>query len=100
MAYSVCIMDMNEEQLGTSLSKLEDAGIKATSQKMDVTKEEDWASTMTAILQFGGRLDVLVQAAGVVGQTNIKCEAVDAANFDFVMSVNVKGIFLGCRQVL
>ena len=48
----------------------------------------------------GGRIDILVQAAGIVGATNVKTEDVDPENFDAVFRVNVRGIFNGCKAVL
>lgn len=50
--------------------------------------------------QNGDRLDVLVQAAGIVGATNVKTEDVDPENFDAVFRVNVRGIFNGCKAAL
>eukprot|EP00565_Helicotheca_tamesis_P005909 CAMPEP_0185731366 /NCGR_PEP_ID=MMETSP1171-20130828/12727_1 /TAXON_ID=374046 /ORGANISM="Helicotheca tamensis, Strain CCMP826" /LENGTH=539 /DNA_ID=CAMNT_0028400623 /DNA_START=99 /DNA_END=1718 /DNA_ORIENTATION=+ len=47
-----------------------------------------------------GRLDILVQAAGIVGKTNLKCEDVEVENFEDVMKVNVQGIFHGCKAAL
>jgi 2-keto-4-pentenoate hydratase/2-oxohepta-3-ene-1,7-dioic acid hydratase in catechol pathway len=46
------------------------------------------------------RIDILVQAAGIVGATNVKTEDVDPDNFDAVFRVNVRGIFNGCKSVL
>jgi NAD(P)-dependent dehydrogenase (short-subunit alcohol dehydrogenase family) len=65
-----------------------------------VTKEEDWARAVEAVLAAQGRVDVLVQAAGITGKTGIKTAEVDPANWDAVMAVNARGIFLGCRAVL
>lgn len=48
----------------------------------------------------GSRIDILIQAAGIVGQTNLKTEDVDLDNFDAVFRVNVRGIFNGCKAVL
>jgi len=48
----------------------------------------------------GGRIDVLVQAAGIVGATNLLTEDVDPENFDQVFRVNVQGIFHGCKAAL
>lgn len=48
----------------------------------------------------GDRIDVLVQAAGIVGATGIQTEDVDPDNFDAVFRVNVRGIFNGCKAVL
>ena len=47
-----------------------------------------------------GRIDVLVQSAGIVGETNLKTEDVDPDNFDAVFRINVRGIFNGCKSVL
>uniref|UniRef100_A0A6U9WDT0 Fumarylacetoacetase-like C-terminal domain-containing protein n=1 Tax=Pseudo-nitzschia australis TaxID=44445 RepID=A0A6U9WDT0_9STRA len=47
-----------------------------------------------------GKIDILVQAAGIVGNTNLKTEDVDPENFDAVFRVNVRGIFNGCKAVL
>ena len=48
----------------------------------------------------GGRIDVLIQSAGIVGETGLKTEDVDPDNFDAVFRVNVRGIFNGCKAVL
>jgi 2-dehydro-3-deoxy-L-rhamnonate dehydrogenase (NAD+) len=48
----------------------------------------------------GGRIDVLVQAAGIVGKTGIQTEDVDPDDFDAVLRVNVRGIFNGCQAAL
>ena len=49
----------------------------------------------------GGQLTgANVQCAGITGRTGIKAHEVDPANFDAVMAVNARGIFLGCRAVL
>jgi len=47
-----------------------------------------------------GRIDVLVQAAGIVGQTGIKTHEVSEDNFNLVININLKGIFLMCKAVL
>lgn len=47
-----------------------------------------------------GKIEILVQAAGIVGKTNLKTEDVDPENFDAVFRVNVRGIFNGCKAVL
>jgi 2-keto-4-pentenoate hydratase/2-oxohepta-3-ene-1,7-dioic acid hydratase in catechol pathway/NAD(P)-dependent dehydrogenase (short-subunit alcohol dehydrogenase family) len=58
---------------------------------------ETWGKIATS---NGGRIDVLIQAAGIVGETGLKTENVDPDNFDAVFRVNVRGIFNGCKAVL
>jgi len=67
----------------------------------DVGDEKAVSDAWTRIAQSnGGRIDILVQAAGIVGNTNIKTENVDPDNFDAVFRVNVRGIFNGCKAAL
>lgn len=113
-AVTVVIIDMNQDDLDMAASQLEQEvtklmGDKSTSRPTfyglacDVTNSKRVKDTMNYIAQAlspNGRIDVLVQAAGVVGKTNVLTHEVEEENFDFVMDVNVKGIFNGCQAVI
>jgi len=47
-----------------------------------------------------GKIDVLVQSAGITGKTNLKLHQVDNMDFQKVFDVNVNGIFHFCKAVL
>jgi 2-keto-4-pentenoate hydratase/2-oxohepta-3-ene-1,7-dioic acid hydratase in catechol pathway/NAD(P)-dependent dehydrogenase (short-subunit alcohol dehydrogenase family) len=64
----------------------------------DVSVNQIWKTFAES--NGGHRIDVLVQAAGIVGTTGIQTEDVDPDNFDAVFRVNVRGIFNGCKAVL
>ena len=68
--------------------------------KVDVTDDGAVEEAMATVARRLGRIDVLVQCAGITGKTGITTEEVDAANFDLVYRINVKGIFLCCKHVL
>ena len=55
---------------------------------------------MEKVIAAHGRIDILVQAAGIVGKTGIKTHEVEPGNFDLVLAINLKGIFLMCKGVL
>lgn len=65
---------------------------------LDVTSEDGWQSAVGGILAQEGRIDALVNNAGVAPVGFI--EDATVADFDFAFGVNVKGVFLGCRAVL
>ena len=94
------LVDLAEDKLADSVKELSAKGIKATYQVVNVTSEADWTRAAAAANAEHGKIDILVQAAGITGKTGIKTHEVDPANFDAVMNVNAKGIFLGCRAVL
>ena len=97
---TICIVDMNAAKNAEAVASLSAKGIAASAAAVDVSKEEEWVTALAGFVAAHGRLDVLVQCAGVTGKTGIKAHEVDAGNFDFVMAVNARGIFLGCKAAL
>ena len=116
----VALIDMNQEELDTAVSQLQQelqqtllvdggntastaAGATFCGLACDVTNNDQVNETFRHIatnVSPTQRIDILVQSAGVVGQTNILTHQVQPSNFDHVMNVNVKGIFNGCHAVL
>ncbi len=62
----------------------------------DVTSEADWARVCAAVKRRHGRLDGLVNNAGIIHVGSV--ETTGLAEFQRVMRVNVEGVFLGCRM--
>jgi len=62
---------------------------------LDVTSETDWQRVIAAVGQSAGRLDGLVNAAGIAELGTI--EDTDYAAFRRTMAINVDGTFLGCK---
>lgn len=61
--------------------------------RTDVTKREEWAALLAATLQRFGRLDIVVNNAGAT-YANKATEDVADADFDLVMDVNVRSVYL------
>jgi 3-oxoacyl-[acyl-carrier protein] reductase len=64
----------------------------------DVSQEAAVAAAVDAALAGLGRIDVLVNNAGVIGQAPVV--DLDVAEWDRVIAVNLRGVFLCCRAVL
>ena len=62
---------------------------------LDVTAEADWQRVTAEIEARHGRLDGLVNAAGIVALGSV--ETLDLATWRRVLSVNLDGTFLGCK---
>ena len=67
---------------------------------IDLTKEEEVANVVNQIGERFGRIDILVNSAGVTGATNIKSHEVDTQNLRFVFDVNFMASFFTARAVL
>lgn len=62
---------------------------------LDVTSESDWQRVVDEVGERHGRLDGLVNAAGIVALGSI--EQLDFATWRKVLAVNLDGAFLGCK---
>jgi 3(or 17)beta-hydroxysteroid dehydrogenase len=63
--------------------------------QLDVVNEASWERVIDDVLGRFGRLDVLVNSAGIAPMGDIETESLE--QFRRVMAVNVDGVFLGCR---
>ena len=79
-------------QGGTVIASDLKSGIDMT---LDVTSEQDWQRVTAEIMRKHGRLDGLVNAAGIAVVGNI--EKTDFATWWRVLSINLDGTVLGCK---
>jgi 3(or 17)beta-hydroxysteroid dehydrogenase len=65
---------------------------------LDVTAEADWQTVLAEVERVHGRLEGLVNAAGIALLATI--EDTDYASWRRVLAVNLDGTFLGCKHAL
>jgi 3(or 17)beta-hydroxysteroid dehydrogenase len=65
---------------------------------LDVTDAAGWDAALHTVLRQDGKLDILVNAAGIAGAGNVAEAALDA--WRAVFAVNVEGVLLGCQAAL
>ncbi len=66
----------------------------------DVTVETQVAALTQRTLAEFGRIDILVNAAGVIGPIETPLHKIPPEQWDSVLSVNLRGVFLCCRAVV
>ena len=94
-AVVVAAIDARVEEVAEQLRR---SGAQAAGLRMDVTDKTDVAALYDlAEANFGG-VDISVQNAGVI--TIAKIEAMTEAEWDKVMAVNTKGVFLCCQEAI
>ena len=91
----VIIGDVRDEE-GRDLAK--HIGSNAVYMHLDVTSESDWAAVVKEATDRYGKLDILVNNAGVSARGTIEETSVD--DWDRVMGINSKGVFLGTRVAI
>ncbi len=82
-------------------SEVRGMGREAHCVSVDVTREDQVKAMVDAAKDaFGGRIDILVNVAGVTGPIETPVHDSDVADFDDVISANVRGTFLPIKHVL
>lgn len=67
---------------------------------LDITNESEVADVINKAGKRFGRIDILVNCAGVTGKTNILSHEVEADNMSFVFNVNLMGSFYTSKYAL
>lgn len=94
----VVVADVNEDGARDAARELEQMGSRALALAADVTDGAHVDNLMEQTVSHFGRLDVLVNNAGVVILKAI--EETSDAEWDRVLDTNLKGTFLCCRSAL
>jgi cyclopentanol dehydrogenase len=90
--------DILDEQ-GREVEKaLRSEGMDAAYVHLDVTQAADWQNAVETVERLHGRLNVLVNNAGILIRKAI--EETTEEEWDRIMAINVKGVFLGTRAAI
>lgn len=94
----VYVADMDDARGNAVAEGIRGSGGKADFVHLDVTRESDWNAAVSSIIERAGRIDVLVNNAGILVLKPVQ----DTTNeeWDRVFDVNVRGVFLGTRAVV
>ncbi len=95
---SVVIADRNDAVGMAAAAELQAVGLAVAYIHTDVTRAEEVAALVAGTIQRCGRLDIVVNNAGVVAVQTVEESSVE--DWDQVMAVNVRAIFLTTKVAL
>ncbi len=94
----VIVADILEAEGKQVAEKIVSGGGQARFVKLDVTSEAEWDAAVRAAVSAFGKLDVLVNNAGISGTYD--ADMLSSAAWDTVMGVNAKGVFFGMKYAI
>ncbi len=95
---AVVIADINQEQGKQTEQEINSAGGRAVFVPCNVAKAEDCERVVQTAVNTFGRLDILFNNAGIIRRTNVT--NISEEDWDWVMAVNVKSIYLMCKYAV
>lgn len=93
----VAVCDVNMESVEATVREITDKGGEALGFKVDVTNKEDISNMVKSLMEKYGRVDVLVNNAGIIMDAQLSKMTED--QFDKVVNINLKGTYL-CAQAV
>ena len=102
---AVAVADINDNLGPLVVRQIEEAGGAAYYVHLDTVDEDQWREAVKSVLGRFGRLDIMLNAAGVSGRMPDGSAAprigeADLANWNRVMDVNSTGVFLGTKHAI
>ena len=94
----VVLADIQVEDGQTVTNEITGSGGAAVFVEMDVSSQSDWDRTIEAAISNFGKIDVLINNAGIIERDNLEETTVNT--WDRIMAVNARGVFLGTQAVI
>src|SRR5271169_4319805 len=91
----VVLADRDEAAAISAVAALAQRG---SFHRLDVAREEQWIAVTDAVVRELGRIDILVNSAGVALFKDV--EATTIEEWRDLMAVNLDGTFLGCKHAI
>src|SRR4029079_14128306 len=95
---SIMALDVNGESAARTATEIQAAGGSAASVSADMTRAADVERAVAATIDRFGRIDILCQNVGIYPEVRI--DAMTEQDWDRVMGVNVKSLFLATKACL
>jgi 3-oxoacyl-[acyl-carrier protein] reductase len=97
---AIALVDVQEGKLTATVKELEASEIRAKGYLTDISQEAQVIHSIHDIVSDFGRIDILVNAAGIVGPTSTPITKYETTDFDRICEVNLKGSFLMAKYTL
>ena len=90
----VALFDINEQLLRQAVIDFKKLGFEAEGITVDISSEDAVKNGIGQIEDKFGKIDIMVNSAGIVGPTSIKITDYKTSDFDHIYGINLRGTFL------
>ncbi|MET6996053.1 SDR family NAD(P)-dependent oxidoreductase [Chitinophaga defluvii] len=96
----VILLDINAGLLERTVQEMKNAGLDVAGYPADISQEAAVKQVFEQIGNTYGKIDIMVNAAGIVGPTNTKITDYPVAEYDKIYGINLRGAFLVTKHAI
>ncbi|MEZ0541577.1 SDR family NAD(P)-dependent oxidoreductase [Fibrella arboris] len=97
---TLALFDSNEALLHRTCAEFSEQGFTVRGYVVDVSQEAAVAQAVQHVVDELGRLDIMINSAGIVGPTNTRITDYSVDEYDRIYSVNLRGAFLTTKWAI
>ena len=95
----IALVDLNKKDVENTAGEINAAGSTAIAIPCDVARSADVEKAVSEAMRHFGRIDILINNAGIL-RTTTPLEKISEDEWDMILDVNLKGVFLFSKTVL
>ncbi|MEJ7780169.1 MAG: SDR family NAD(P)-dependent oxidoreductase [Daejeonella sp.] len=93
----VILFDINSALLEKTIGEFTTNSLLADGYTVDISSEDSVEQAFNKVEEKYGKIDIMVNSAGIVGPTNTKITDYPVEEYDKIYAVNLRGAFLMCK---
>jgi 2-dehydro-3-deoxy-L-rhamnonate dehydrogenase (NAD+) len=97
---TIALLDINADLLEKTVQDFKDKGYSVAGFQTDVASEASVIGAMTEVETAFGKIDIMVNCAGIVGPTSTKITEYSVEDYDKIYGVNLRGSFLMTKYAI
>ncbi|GAB3021885.1 SDR family NAD(P)-dependent oxidoreductase [Spirosoma pulveris] len=97
---TVVLFDINSASLDHTVAEFTEQGLVVRGQTVDISDEAAVVAAIDQVVQTYGRLDIMVNSAGIVGLTSTKITDYSVDDYDRIYRINLRGAFLMTKYAI
>src|SRR5690242_18704663 len=97
---SIALFDINTTLLTTVVTTFKERGYTAEGYKVDISSEQEVERAIGLVKTTFGKIDIMVNSAGIVGPTSTKITDYPVEEYDKIYAVNLRGAFLMTKYAI
>lgn len=96
----VVLTDIQEDKMQELVAVIKEKGGEAMAVKHNVASGADWDRVRDETLKAFGKIDILINNAGITGDYTKSAELTDEEEWQKVIDINLKSVYLGVNRVI